>query len=98
GRAVVSPLAPFPIDINTAPREIIAACFSNLHMYGNNDPETSVTPKLAWDLAGRIVEERSKPLALTGDDHARQTGPFRNAKDFGRWLENLQKKAEITFN
>jgi hypothetical protein len=96
GRALAEPLAPYPINVNTASREVLTACFSHLRMRSVNDPTLVVTPTLAWDLAGRIVESRGGEVQLEGGgDDVRKGGPFRRAEDFDRFLADLQKGGVI---
>jgi hypothetical protein len=95
-RARIEPLAPYPIDINTAPREVLAACFAHLRTRDVDDAKLIVTPALAWDLAGRIVTSREGPfVADAGEGDRRRSGPFRRGEDFDRWLADLQKQGAI---
>jgi hypothetical protein len=92
GRATVQPLAPFPIDVNTAPREVLAAVFCNLSLRGVDEAKLMVGPEVAWSLAARVIESRAGPLVVKGDDGRRQSGPFRHSRDFDQFLDDLQKK------
>ena len=89
GRASVSAWAPHPININTASREVLFAVMANVHMVRAKTEDNIVTPKLAWELAGRIVRERRGDIVLDAETGLRKSGPFRHAEDYGRWLGNL---------
>ncbi|MFM8979777.1 MAG: hypothetical protein ACKOSS_04860, partial [Planctomycetia bacterium] len=98
GRTRMDALAPTPININTAPREVIYAVLANLHLRaveaGN---ENVVHPALAWTLAERIVQERGGALRVDADG-LRTGGPFRRVEDFGRWLEEQQSTGALSRN
>lgn len=96
GETEASAFAPYPININTASQEIIYACMANLHLLGADSPENIVTPEVAWLVAERIVDERSKPLQVDADTNRRQEGPFRSQEDYGRFLERLQEEGMIS--
>ncbi|MEN8151939.1 MAG: hypothetical protein ABFS86_19145, partial [Planctomycetota bacterium] len=57
GKATVDALARHPVNVNTAPEEVLVACLSNLCLRA--DPGDVVTEKEARDLAARI---REKPI------------------------------------
>ena len=96
GRTRIEAWAPFPININTAPIEVLYAVMCNLARYDADDEEGFVTPQLAYRLADRIVRERSGTLKVSDEGGRRQSGPFRHAEDWGRWLERLVRSNEIT--
>ena len=56
--------APFPININTAPREVLYAVMANLHLRSADKPDQIVGPALAWTLAERLVADRAGELKL----------------------------------
>lgn len=96
GRTRMEALAPTPININTAPREVLYAVLANLHLRtaepGN---ENVVHPALAWTLAERLVQDRSGALRVDAEG-LRTGGPFRRVEDFGRWLEEQQSTGALT--
>ncbi len=95
GETKVAALAPYPININTASREVLYAVMANVQLWRAEGKDQVVTPELAWSLAGEIVRERKGPLSADKDSGARKSGPFRHATDFGRWLEMKVKSSEI---
>jgi hypothetical protein len=99
GRATVSPLAPFPVNLNTAPREVLVACFSNLHLRDAGEREQIVTPKKAHEVVDLLLQERAQPLSIESSSEGkdRVAGPFRDARDFGKFLERLEKQQKLTF-
>jgi hypothetical protein len=96
GRARIEALAPTPVNINTASREVLYAVMANLHLRGADIlPETLVTPAVAWTIADRIVSERKAALRVD-EEGAREGGPFRHAEDFGRWLSTLEREGAVS--
>ena len=95
GEARAEAFAPFPININTAPLEVIYACLANLRLRTAEDPEQIVTPEVAWALAERIVTERGRALLVDPDTDHRQDGPFRHYEDYGRLLQKLEEEEEF---
>ena len=95
GRAVVQALSPYPIDINSASRTVLAAVFAGLRVRTVTEGKETVTAEKAIELADRIVKGREGPLTLSGDDAARKSGPFRDVKDFGVFLSDLEKEGVI---
>ena len=89
GRATIAAWAPHPININTAPREVLYAVMANVHMHRADSKDNIVVPELAWDLAGRIVAARKGEIVLEPETRMRKSGPFRSAEDYGRWLGGL---------
>lgn len=89
GAAVVQALAPYPINLNTASREVIAAVFAGLRLRGVDSDKDVVTAAVAWDLADRIVKSRDGDLQVAGEDLRRKSGPFRHTKDFLQFLDDL---------
>ncbi|MFV1958355.1 MAG: hypothetical protein ACC662_02965, partial [Planctomycetota bacterium] len=96
GKTRIEAYAPYPIDINTAPAEVLYACMANLHFYGADTPENIVTPTLAWDLAQRIVAQRTGEVVVDETTGRRARGPFRHIEDWGRFLERLEEESTIT--
>ena len=89
GQAVVQALAPYPVNLNTAPREVLAAVFAGLRLRGVESDKDVVSATVAWDLAERIVKSREGDLQVAGEAADRKSGPFRHTKDFLRFLEEL---------
>ncbi|HVG92971.1 MAG TPA: hypothetical protein VND21_00880, partial [Planctomycetota bacterium] len=97
GRARIEPLGPWPVNVNTAGREVLAAVLTGLRMRGVDDPKLMITPELAWDLATKIVATRAGPMQTPGgDDDRRKSGPFRHVRDVGQWLEDLQGSGTLS--
>lgn len=96
GETKISMLAPFPININTASREVLYAVMANIQLWRASGKEQVVTPELAWRLAGEIVDTRKGPVRADADSGTRNGGPFRNAEDFGRWLADKVRSSDIT--
>lgn len=96
GRTRMEALAPTPININTAPREVLYAVLANLHLRaaepGN---ENVVHPALAWTLAERLAADRGGALRVDAEGQ-RTGGPFRRVEDFGRWLEEQQATGALS--
>lgn len=95
GEAMAEAFAPFPININTAPIEVIYACLANLHLRTAKEPEQIVTTEVAWMLAERIVDERGRGLLVDPDSDERQEGPFRHYEDYGKFLQRLEDEEEF---
>ncbi len=89
GSTVVQALAPYPINLNTASREVIAAVLAGLRLRGVESDKDVVTATVAWDLADRIVKARDGDLQVAGEDLRRKSGPFRHTKDFLQFLDDL---------
>ncbi len=106
GRATAAVLAPYPININTAPKEVLYANLVNLRLRTLYAPEATVIPEVALAVTERIVEERALPLAIDPETGNRQSGPFRCSEDYGRFLTLLedggvlstQQRAALYFN
>ncbi|MDA1195437.1 MAG: hypothetical protein O2894_09670 [Planctomycetota bacterium] len=96
GETRVAAFAPYPININTASREVLYAVMANVQLWRAEGKEQIVTPELAWRLAGEIVDERKGGIRAEAENGNRQGGPFRHAEDFGRWLEAKVKGTDIT--
>ncbi|MDF1702082.1 MAG: hypothetical protein P1V36_13070, partial [Planctomycetota bacterium] len=96
GETKIAALAPFPININTASQEVLYAVMANIQLWRAESKEQIVTPELAWRLAGEIVEDRKGPVRADTDSGKRESGPFRNAEDFGRWLDVKVSSSDIT--
>ena len=97
GKTQVQPLAPYPIDINTASRAVLAAVMGNLRLRGVEDlAKDVVTPKVALDLADLIIEGRKGQPLYEGEQQIRRGGPFRDAKDVATFLDELLVKNRLT--
>ena len=96
GRTTASAFAPHPININTASRDVLYAVMANIHLWRAKSPKQIVTPELAWDLAGKIVDERKGEVQANSETGERSKGPFRHAADFGRWLQKLVDQNQLT--
>ncbi len=95
GKTTIAAMAPYPININTAPREVLYAVMANLRMRFAKGDDHVVDPKTAWKIAGLIVDNRKGKLQVDLTSRKRSGGPFRNAEDFGRFLEDLVRKSVI---
>jgi type II secretory pathway pseudopilin PulG len=95
GQTKAAVFAPYPININTAPREVLYAVMANLQLANAKGKDQVVTPEMAWDLAGQIVDARKGSVRVDKDTQRRVAGPFRSAEDFGRWLDAKVKNSEI---
>ena len=100
GETMVAALAPYPININTASREVLFAVLCNLQHRLAKEDDQMVSPKLAWNLAEEIVSSRKGSFqAVAGTEGSRQqrrSGPFRNAEDWGRFLKDKLATGAIT--
>ena len=98
GESTLAAYAPYPININTAPVEVIYACIANLHLRLADSAEKVVVPELAASLARRIVEERVGELQVDDVTGVRSKGPFRGVEDWGQWLRRLEEETVITLD
>ncbi len=98
GESTIAAYAPHPVNINTAPLEVIYACIANVHLRLADSPEKVVTPELAVALAQRIVEERGGPLQIDDVTGGRSKGPFRGMEDWGQFLRRLEEETVITLD
>ena len=97
GRTEIQPMAPYPININTASRAVLAAVMGNLRLRGVEDvTKDVVTPKLALELADLIIESRKGPLSVEGELALRRSGPFRHGKDVATFFGDMQAKNRLT--
>ncbi|MDJ0521092.1 MAG: hypothetical protein QNJ90_03355 [Planctomycetota bacterium] len=96
GETKIAAFAPYPININTASRTVLYAVMANVQLWRAEGKEQVVTPELAWSLAGEIVRARKGAVQSDKETGRRESGPFRHAEDFGRWLEDKVKASEIT--
>ncbi len=100
GETMVAALAPYPININTASREVLFAVLCNLQHRLAKEDDQMVSPKLAWMLADEIATSRAgsfQSVAGTeGSRKIRRSGPFRNAEDWGRFLKDRQATGAIS--
>ncbi len=93
----VQPLAPYPININTASRAVLAAVMGNLRLRGVEDLSKDViTPKLALDLADDIIKSRAGQALIEGEQQLRRGGPFRDAADVARYFNDMSDKNRLT--
>jgi len=96
GETTISAFAPYPININTASREVLYAVMANVQFWRSDSKDNIVTPELAWQLAGEIEIARKGALRVDTENGRRIGGPFRSGEDFGRFLEAKVKSSEIT--
>lgn len=89
GEARVQALAPYPINLNTASRVVLAAVFAGLRVRNVTAERDVVSAALAWDLADRLVKSRDGDLVVAGEAADRKSGPFRHNKDLLSWLDEL---------
>ncbi len=85
GEAIVEPLLPAPVNVNTAPREVLEAILAGTRarpgvaLHGRTVVRTPLSPSTARTLAGRILAEREPdPDAPEGG------GPFQGFEDLFR--------------
>ncbi len=95
GETRIAAMAPYPININTASREVLYATMANIGLWRGKGKDQVVTPELAWSLAGDIVRSRKGPIRAEVESGKRQSGPFRSAEDFARFLEAKVRSNEI---
>ena len=100
GKSVIAAYAPTPININTAPVEVIYANIVNLQHRRSKEDTQIVTPDKAWEIAEEIVRSRKGKLeAVPGTEEGKQwrkSGPFRNAEDYGRFLREMVRQSRLT--
>ncbi|MDJ0973639.1 MAG: hypothetical protein QNJ98_04200 [Planctomycetota bacterium] len=100
GEAMIAAYAPTPININTAPIEVVYANIVNLQHRLSKEDTQIVTPSKAWELAEEIVRTRKGKLeAVPGTEEGkpwRKSGPFRNAEDWGRFLREMVDQSRLT--
>jgi len=100
GKTLVAAMSPCPVNINTAPIEVLYAVMANLHHRLAKEAEQIVTPDVAWRIAEDIVRTRKGKFSAvpgTADGKVwRKSGPFCNAEDFGRFLKERVNSSQIT--
>ena len=100
GSASIEAMAPYPININTASREVLYAVMVNLQHRRAKQDDQIVTPALAWRLADEIVRSREGKLEFVAgtEDNSkwRRSGPFRSVEDWGRFLREKVRAGSLT--
>ncbi len=100
GEATLAAWDRHPINVNTAPVEVLYAVLANVQLWRAKAQDAIVHPELAWSLAQRIAASRRGELKIEAgaeaDSSTRISGPFRHATDWGRFLDTLVTESVLT--